>query len=143
MIPTAAASLTFFFGRPSRQSRLQECLRERAELLQVQEAASRLKEKEKAEYKRVREAWERRCRELERDIGRLQHELRQSQEKMEEMERKQKVVHKWKQTTGGEIIKCHFPLDDFLSFLCIRALTVRKNLRPNKIPPFLMQNSEK
>lgn len=60
----------------------------------MQEAASRLKEKEKAEYKRVREAWERRCRELERDIGRLQHELRQSQEKMEEMERKQKVVHK-------------------------------------------------
>lgn len=88
----------FFFCRPSRQSRLQECLRERAELLQVQEATSRLREKEKVEYKRAREAWERRCRELERDISRLQHELRQSQEKMEEMERKQKVVYK-----GGKI----------------------------------------
>lgn len=44
---------------------------------------------------------------------------------------------------GGKIIKFYFPLYDFLFFLCICALTVRKNLCPNNIPPFLMQNSEK
>lgn len=72
------------------QSRLQECLRERAELLQTQEAANRQREKEKGEYKRAREAWDRQHRELEADIGRLQDELKQRQEKMEEMERMQK-----------------------------------------------------
>lgn len=144
MVPNAAASLPFFFFcRPSRQSRLQECLRERAELLQVQEAASRLREKEKAEYKRAREAWERRCRELERDISRLQHELRQSLEKMEEMERKQKVVHKGKQTTGGKMIKFHFPLYDFLSFFAsVHLLSGRISVQTISCL-FLMQNSEK
>lgn len=72
------------------QSRLQECLRERAELLQVQEAANRKREKEKEEYKKAREAWERRCKELENDITRMQEELKQNQEKLGEMERKQK-----------------------------------------------------
>ncbi|KAM6983166.1 calcium-binding and coiled-coil domain-containing protein 1 [Tautogolabrus adspersus] len=72
------------------QSRLQECLRERAELLQVQEAANRQKEKEKEEHKRVREALDRRRKELENDITRLQEELWRSQEKIGEMERKQK-----------------------------------------------------
>lgn len=72
------------------QSRLQECLRERAELLQVQEVANKQREKEKEEYKRAREAWDRRRRELERDIARLQEELTQSREKIEEMARKQK-----------------------------------------------------
>ncbi|XP_074500420.1 calcium-binding and coiled-coil domain-containing protein 1 isoform X1 [Sebastes fasciatus] len=72
------------------QSRLQECLRERAELLQTQEAANRYREKEKEEYKRAREAWDRRRRGLESDIARLQEELKQSQEKMEEMEMDQK-----------------------------------------------------
>ncbi|XP_030278523.1 calcium-binding and coiled-coil domain-containing protein 1 isoform X1 [Sparus aurata] len=74
------------------QSRLEECLRERAELLQVQEAANRQRVKEKVEYRRAREACDRRCRELESDIAGLQEELKQSQEKMEEMERKQKEV---------------------------------------------------
>lgn len=83
------------------QSRLQECLRERAELLQVQEAANRQREKEKGEYKRTREAWDRRRKELEYDIARLQEELKQSREKMEEMERKQKVTYRAKQMTGA------------------------------------------
>ncbi|XP_008286512.1 calcium-binding and coiled-coil domain-containing protein 1 [Stegastes partitus] len=72
------------------QSRLQECLRERAELLHVQETANKQREKEKDEYKTAREAWNRRRRELENDIARLQDELKQSLEKIEEMERKQK-----------------------------------------------------
>uniref|UniRef100_UPI003AAC877C calcium-binding and coiled-coil domain-containing protein 1 n=1 Tax=Centroberyx gerrardi TaxID=166262 RepID=UPI003AAC877C len=74
------------------QSRLQECLRERAELLQVQEAASRQKEREREEYKRARDAWDRGRRELESNIARLQEELKQSREEMEDMERKQKEV---------------------------------------------------
>ncbi|XP_028437644.1 calcium-binding and coiled-coil domain-containing protein 1 isoform X2 [Perca flavescens] len=72
------------------QSRLQECLRERAELLQVQEAANRQREKEKEEYKRAREAWDRRRKGLESDIANLQEELKQSREKVEEMEMVQK-----------------------------------------------------
>ncbi|XP_029995765.1 calcium-binding and coiled-coil domain-containing protein 1 isoform X2 [Sphaeramia orbicularis] len=72
------------------QSRLQECLRERAELLQLQEAASRQREREKQEYKRAREAWERQRKELEIDIFRLREELKQTQEKMEDVQQKQK-----------------------------------------------------
>ncbi|XP_070695652.1 calcium-binding and coiled-coil domain-containing protein 1 [Pempheris klunzingeri] len=72
------------------QSRLQECLRERAELLQLQEAANWQREKEKGEYKRAREAWDRRRKELESDIASLQEELKKSQEKIEEMETKRK-----------------------------------------------------
>ncbi|KAF1390477.1 hypothetical protein PFLUV_G00058480 [Perca fluviatilis] len=72
------------------QSRLQECLRERAELLQAQEAANRQREKEKEEYKRAREAWDRRRKGLESDIANLQEEMKQSREKVEEMEMVQK-----------------------------------------------------
>ncbi|KAM7411894.1 hypothetical protein PAMA_021730 [Pampus argenteus] len=72
------------------QSRLQECLRERAELLQTEEAANRQREKEKRDYKRAREAWDRQRKELETDISRLQEELKQRQQKIKEMERKQK-----------------------------------------------------
>ncbi|KAG7228322.1 hypothetical protein INR49_009186 [Caranx melampygus] len=72
------------------QSRLQECLRERAELLQMQEVANRQKDKEKEEYKRAREAWDRQRKELESDIDRLQEALKLSREKIKEIERKQK-----------------------------------------------------
>ncbi|XP_056129690.1 calcium-binding and coiled-coil domain-containing protein 1 isoform X2 [Lampris incognitus] len=72
------------------QSRLQECLQERAELLEAQEAESRQRESEREEYKRERKAWDKGRRQLESSISRLQEELKQSQEKMEEMERKQK-----------------------------------------------------
>uniref|UniRef100_A0A667YK90 Calcium binding and coiled-coil domain 1a n=1 Tax=Myripristis murdjan TaxID=586833 RepID=A0A667YK90_9TELE len=74
------------------QSRLQECLRERAELLQVQEAATRQREKEREEYKRAKEAWDRGRKELESSIARLQEKLKQSREETEELERKQKEV---------------------------------------------------
>ncbi|XP_044066942.1 calcium-binding and coiled-coil domain-containing protein 1 isoform X3 [Siniperca chuatsi] len=72
------------------QSRLQECLRERAELLQVQEAANRQRGEEKEKYKRAKEAWDRQRKDLESDIARLQQELMQSREKIKEMERMQK-----------------------------------------------------
>lgn len=93
LLPSHAAVLS--------QSRLQECLRERAELLQLQEGATRLREKERAEFRRTREAWDRSCRELKSDISRLQEELRQSRERMEEMERMQKVACGREQETGN------------------------------------------
>ncbi|XP_068606099.1 calcium-binding and coiled-coil domain-containing protein 1 [Brachionichthys hirsutus] len=72
------------------QTRLQECLQERAELLQMQEAANRQRQKEKLEYKKAREAWDRRAKQLESDIARLQDDQKQSREKIKMMERKQK-----------------------------------------------------
>ncbi|XP_010782769.1 calcium-binding and coiled-coil domain-containing protein 1 isoform X1 [Notothenia coriiceps] len=68
------------------QSRLQECLRERAELLQAQEAENKHREKEVEDYKRAREAWDRRRRGLESETARLKDELKQSQGMLEEME---------------------------------------------------------
>jgi len=82
-----------FFSPVFCQSRLQECLQERAKLLQVLEAAQKQKEKEKEEYKRAKVAWDRQRKGLERDITRQQEELKQSLEKIEEIERKQKVVY--------------------------------------------------
>lgn len=88
------------------QSRLEECLRERAELLQVQEAANKQREKDKGEHKRAREVWEKRRKELESDFTRLQEELMQSQEKIEEMKREQKVLYRhWPKEMTHEIIQ--------------------------------------
>lgn len=72
------------------QSRLQECLRERAELLHALESANRLREREKEENKRVTEAWDRRRKAIESDITRLQEELKLSREKIKLMEKEQK-----------------------------------------------------
>ncbi|KAM9507138.1 calcium-binding and coiled-coil domain-containing protein 1 [Salvelinus alpinus] len=74
------------------QSRLQECLRERAELLHAREAAERMKEREREKYRRAREAWDRGCEELERNIADLKEELRESRDRVEEMERRQEEV---------------------------------------------------
>lgn len=74
------------------QSRLQECLHERAELLQLQETATQLREREKEENKRANEAWKRQCRHLEMDIARLQGELEHAQDRLEEMKEQQKKV---------------------------------------------------
>lgn len=63
--------------------------------------ANRQREKEKEEYKRAREAWDRRRKGLESDIANLQEELKQSREKVEEMEMEQKVVYRAKQMTGA------------------------------------------
>ncbi|XP_012991957.4 calcium-binding and coiled-coil domain-containing protein 1 isoform X2 [Esox lucius] len=74
------------------QSRLQECLRERAELLHAREAAERMKEREKERHGRAREAWDREREELERNIGELKGELQQSRDRMEEMARRHEEV---------------------------------------------------
>ncbi|XP_034028330.1 calcium-binding and coiled-coil domain-containing protein 1 isoform X2 [Thalassophryne amazonica] len=72
------------------QSQLQECLQQYAELLQMQEVANRQRESEKEEYKMAREAWSRQRTELEISISQLQKALKQSRERIEELERKQK-----------------------------------------------------
>ncbi|XP_077429498.1 calcium-binding and coiled-coil domain-containing protein 1 isoform X2 [Vanacampus margaritifer] len=71
------------------KSRLQECLREQAELLQMQEVANEEKEKEREDFNRERVAWSRIHRELDTGISRLHEELKRSQEKMMEMARRQ------------------------------------------------------
>ena len=73
------------------QGRLQECLKERAELLQALEAAERSRERERERADRARDAWEKKQRELEREISELQEELRQTREQVEEMKKKQEV----------------------------------------------------
>lgn len=55
--------------------------------------ANRRREKDQEEHKRAREAWDRRHRALERDVARLQEELKQSREKVEGMEMEQKVAY--------------------------------------------------
>ncbi|MED6238227.1 hypothetical protein ATANTOWER_013464 [Ataeniobius toweri] len=72
------------------QNRLQECLRERAELLREQEVANKQREREKEDHKREKQEWDRQRRGLEREVGRLKEELMQSHRKIEEMEMEQK-----------------------------------------------------
>ncbi|MCJ8741922.1 hypothetical protein PDJAM_G00076320 [Pangasius djambal] len=67
------------------QSRLQECLKERAELLQALETAERSREHERECSHRTREAWEQRSKELEQ-------ELRHTREQMEDMKKKQEEM---------------------------------------------------
>lgn len=45
------------------------------------------------EYKRAREAWDRRSRELESEISRLQRELNHSFKQIQDMEKKQEVMY--------------------------------------------------
>ncbi|XP_018615723.1 calcium-binding and coiled-coil domain-containing protein 1 isoform X3 [Scleropages formosus] len=71
------------------QSRLEECLRERSELLQAREVAERAQERERHLRERAKEDWDRARGELEESIAKLKEKLRQSQEKIEEMEKKQ------------------------------------------------------
>ncbi|XP_051914006.1 calcium-binding and coiled-coil domain-containing protein 1 isoform X1 [Hippocampus zosterae] len=72
------------------KSRLQECLRKQADLLQMQEVANEQKEKEREDFNRERLAWRRLHQELHSSIGRLHEELKRSQEKNEEMARQHK-----------------------------------------------------
>ncbi|KAK3519230.1 hypothetical protein QTP70_022222 [Hemibagrus guttatus] len=67
------------------QSRLQECLKERAELLQALEAAERSREHERECSNRTIEVWEQRSKELE-------EELRLTREQMEDMKKKQEEL---------------------------------------------------
>ncbi|XP_016366303.1 calcium-binding and coiled-coil domain-containing protein 1-like [Sinocyclocheilus rhinocerous] len=74
------------------QSRLQECLKERAELLQALKAADQNVEREKGRRERDRSSWEQSRKGLERKIGELKEEVREYREKVEEMKKKQKEV---------------------------------------------------
>ncbi|XP_017342468.2 calcium-binding and coiled-coil domain-containing protein 1 [Ictalurus punctatus] len=67
------------------QSRLQECLKERAELLQSLEAAERSCKHERECSLRTREVWEQRSKELE-------EELRHTREQMEDMKKRQEEL---------------------------------------------------
>lgn len=73
------------------QGRLQECLKERAELLHVLEAAERSLENERERADKAKEAWEKKQRKLEQEISKLQQELRHTREQVEEMKKKQEV----------------------------------------------------
>lgn len=74
------------------QGRLQECLKERAELLQALEAAERSRGRERESTERTREAWEKKQEELEREISELQEELRRSREQVEELKKKREEM---------------------------------------------------
>ncbi|XP_076839780.1 calcium-binding and coiled-coil domain-containing protein 1 [Brachyhypopomus gauderio] len=74
------------------QSRLQECLKERAELLQALEASERGREKEREGVDALREAWERRRSQLEQEVSCLREELRHTSEQVVEMKKKQKEM---------------------------------------------------
>lgn len=63
----------------------------------MQEAANRQREKERVDYRKAKEAWDRRAKQLERDIAGLQKDLKQSQKKIELMETKQKVTYRLRQ----------------------------------------------
>ncbi|XP_064876922.1 calcium-binding and coiled-coil domain-containing protein 1-like isoform X1 [Oncorhynchus nerka] len=84
------------------QSRLQECLRERAELIHAREGAERMKQREKEKYGKAREAWDRGCEQLQRNISELKEELQESRDRMEEMERRQEQVEASGETLAQE-----------------------------------------
>ncbi|XP_051948219.1 calcium-binding and coiled-coil domain-containing protein 1-like [Xyrauchen texanus] len=74
------------------QSRLQECLKERAELLKALEATDQNMEKEKDRRVRDKSFWEDNRKELERKISELKEEVREYRAKVEGMKKKQKEV---------------------------------------------------
>lgn len=72
------------------QNRLQECLQERSELLQLQEATNHLREREKEGYKKAKKSWERQSSDFEMEISRLHVELGHVQDQMDELKEQQK-----------------------------------------------------
>ncbi|XP_051961986.1 calcium-binding and coiled-coil domain-containing protein 1 isoform X2 [Xyrauchen texanus] len=74
------------------QSRLQECLKERAELLKALEAADQNVDRETERREKERSSWEQHRKELERKITELKEEVRKYTVKVEEMKKKQKEV---------------------------------------------------
>ncbi|KAA0706709.1 Calcium-binding and coiled-coil domain-containing protein 1 [Triplophysa tibetana] len=74
------------------QRHLQDCLKERAELLQALEAADQNMVRERDRKERDRSYWEQSRREMERKISDLKEEVREYKEKVEEMKKKQKKV---------------------------------------------------
>ncbi|XP_056589122.1 calcium-binding and coiled-coil domain-containing protein 1 isoform X3 [Triplophysa dalaica] len=74
------------------QRHLQDCLKERAELLQALEAADQNMVRERDRKERDTSYWEQSHREMERKISDLKEEVREYKEKVEEMKKKQKEV---------------------------------------------------
>ncbi|KAF5897449.1 calcium-binding and coiled-coil domain-containing protein 1-like, partial [Clarias magur] len=66
------------------QSRLQECLKERAELLQALEAAEKSRDRERECSSRSREVWEQRSKELEEELGHIREHMGDMKKKQEE-----------------------------------------------------------
>lgn len=59
---------------------------------------------------RAREAWDRRRRGIESDVARLHEELKQSREKIEEMEMEQKVVYRARQMMVQDHLITNLPV---------------------------------
>ncbi|XP_061114102.1 calcium-binding and coiled-coil domain-containing protein 1 [Conger conger] len=74
------------------QGRLEQCLQERAELLQAREAAERGEEREKQKREREKDEWERAREQLEEDMRELRESLRQSRETVQQLEKQQQEV---------------------------------------------------
>ncbi|XP_065141405.1 calcium-binding and coiled-coil domain-containing protein 1 isoform X2 [Paramisgurnus dabryanus] len=74
------------------QSRLQDCLKERADLLQALEAADQNMARERDKSEKDRSFWEQSHKEMEQKISGLKEEVREYKEKVEEMKEKQKEV---------------------------------------------------
>ncbi|XP_063064240.1 calcium-binding and coiled-coil domain-containing protein 1 [Engraulis encrasicolus] len=74
------------------QSRLEQCFRERGELLQALEAGDRSRAKERKRSEKEKEAWESTRLQLESDLDWLKQKLRHSKEEMEDMRRRLEEV---------------------------------------------------
>ncbi|KPP73546.1 calcium-binding and coiled-coil domain-containing protein 1-like [Scleropages formosus] len=72
------------------QTRLEECLQERSELLQAKEAAERGRRQEREQREKAQKEWGRVREELEGDVHELKGKLRQSREDMAKTEEKLK-----------------------------------------------------
>lgn len=99
----------------------------------MQEVVNKKREKEKEEYKRAREAWDRRRKELESDIARLREELSQRLEKIEELEKKQKVMYEARANDWhNHLIRTNLPATTSLLSSCTSALSLRLKV---SVPP--------
>ncbi|KAG7477391.1 hypothetical protein MATL_G00069020 [Megalops atlanticus] len=84
------------------QTRLEECLRERAELLQAREVVEREKKSEEEKREGARGEWDQVRGELEAEIAGLKEKLRQSRENMEKMEEKLQSVQSTQEGVTAE-----------------------------------------
>lgn len=74
------------------QSRLEECLKEQADVKQALETAEREREMERENNEEARREWEREKGAMREEISELRENLRQSWEKVKRMEGRQKVL---------------------------------------------------
>ncbi|XP_030624432.1 calcium-binding and coiled-coil domain-containing protein 1 [Chanos chanos] len=84
------------------QHRLQECLKERVELLHALEVADSNRERERERSERARDAWEQTRRELEKQISNLKEEVKQKEKEIGEMKRKHEEVEALREALAEE-----------------------------------------